>query len=813
MVPRTLITAALLAGCTICTYGQNFSGLQYKRLSRAEDLGTMLESLLGRIGGSVDGSIDSVVVAGDYEQELHLRIYYTDLINGYFTVSTMNRGRGREPQVEVVRFKQSERSSPAECILKLNPAAAKEAFSESPYLRIDVSKRADGGGKVKVFALQKKWVMPGGVAAPNMQIRAVLQPVGVAASLNPNADNGVMPAKKIQFNKAILDTRDGRMKPVPVRTTGGNSAPIRLPFLDPVRFADISGTWLNTNKTAPGITKLVVTNNNYIRVFSKSSSQSAEYESAKGPLSAISATQFRAQFIVDNKLETAQTTGVLDLNLVNNQLQAKYTTKVKMAFNVISKSYNYTFQKQALPVKPFPGVVTLEEFKNKLPDRKPVGPPSTEAQGAGDETISIWDGIAVDNLVDFKNPQDISSINIAVIPDKNPNSGIYYIMPADFHLLWDPSVKSKMGYGLSISYGKQTGETEEDQDAPVRMSAMLTAGISNQERNFVRSLLRGIDPKFREIKDLPLRENLETSFPANLSALYNIPADKIAVTAGSDFNKTITVAWRTDADTKEFIQTALTTGEGIAAAVVLKPRNEQLPDYEVPALISLSDNSSFGKMNLDPKTWRSREWINETAYPLKLKYLHVLKKSLNGNTPIVYSWSMENAEIPSRARVSFDNSRVPVWLDNDPTAVMWLDYSVMDCSPCHDSVIVAITDGVPANLAQQIRVNIPPAVFDTMKAQQFLVTLRSRQADPKGGTVTELPAVYITREPGKNFFIGPLFIHKGGTPEYEFNVKIETLSGDFIISEQWLPATEKELLLGTSRMKAIFKGTITDLEQ
>jgi hypothetical protein len=106
-----------------------------------------------------------------------------------------------------------------------------------------------------------------------------------------------------------------------------------------------------------------------------------------------------------------------------------------------------------------------------------------------------------------------------VIPDKNPHSGIYYILPADFHLIWNPAVKARKGYGLSISYGKQTGQPDEEStDAPVRMSAILTAGISNREKSFVRNLLKANFSNFKEIRNLPLREILETTFPATLGA-------------------------------------------------------------------------------------------------------------------------------------------------------------------------------------------------------------------------------------------------------------------------------------------------------
>lgn len=811
MISRVMLILLVGFFTTLASFAQNFSGLQNKKLSKVEDLGASLESLLSRLGGRIEGNIDSVVVISDTEKELRVRIFYTGFVNGYFRVSTMNNARQSEQAVNACNFSQTAAASPAECILSLNAGAPGSPLPESPYLRIDIAKKEGVAGKVRIFDLRKKWLPSGGVSAPGMLIRVMLEPVGVAATLNPVSDNGVVPSKKLRFNKAVLDNMDGHMKVTPVKSSGGYSVPVSYRISDMSLFDDISGTWLNANKSAP-LTKLIVSGNNYIRLFSRPSAQAAEYESAKGAMSTVNATQYFADLKADSKLDGVKTNIRIDLNLVSNQLAVKYATRNGMF--TPTRTYNYTFQREVTNTKAKLAGFSMNEYKLRVPDKKPPPTQSTVAEGAGTDVIYLWDEISVDNLVDFKNPQDISNINMTVIPDKNPFSGIYYYMPADFHLIWNPAVKAKRGYGMSISYGKQTGEPEEETtDGSVRMSAILTAGISPREKDFVRDLLKSINPNFKEVRTLPLRENLETSFPGTLTALYNIPAERISVISGTDFSTgTITVAWRTDAATKEEIQTALTSGEGIAASVILKPKNEQIPSFVLDAGISLSNQRSFGKMELEPATWRTKEWTNQTSFPLKLKYLHVLRKSPAQTSPVIYSWSLNNLEVAPQGRVSFDNSRVPVWLDNDPTSVMWLDYNVVDCNSCKDSVIFAVIDGVPAGMTQQIKINIPPAVYDTLKSVSFIVTVRSLQADPRGATMIELPAVKVTREAGKVFMVGPLFIQKGGSPDFEFNIKAETADGDFYLSDQWIRSSEREILLGKTRMKEIFKGIIPGLE-
>ena len=152
------------------------------------------------------------------------------------------------------------------------------------------------------------------------------------------------------------------------------------------------------------------------------------------------------------------------------------------------------------------------------------------------------------------------------------------------------------------------------------MSATLTAGISSRERNFVKALLKSTFLDFVDLRFLPLREKPEFTFQNTLGAQYNIPKERITVLTSTDLNNDIQVSWYTDAGTKDFIQEALTTHEGIAASVILKPDDEDIVDQQIPAIINLADIRTIGKINLEPVTWRSRNLRNTSPYPLKLKY-------------------------------------------------------------------------------------------------------------------------------------------------------------------------------------------------
>jgi hypothetical protein len=391
-----------------------------------------------------------------------------------------------------------------------------------------------------------------------------------------------------------------------------------------------------------------------------------------------------------------------------------------------------------------------------------------------------------------------------IFPDKNPASGVYYFLPADYHLRYENRDVPEKGYNMSILYGSNTAAEE----APVRMSAKLTAGISTREIAFIRTLLKASIPTAKEVRLLPLRENPVFSFQSYLTSQYNIPQNKIAVESSTDLSNDIRVAWQTDATTKEFIQTALTSREGLAASVILKPQSEAIIDQQIPVTINLADGRTLGKITLDPATWRSKKWQNTTPYPLQLKYLNILKLSESGRNPIIYSWSLGQSVVPSKAQVSFDPSLVPTWLDRQESVLMWIDYVVADCKACDEKVIDAITGGVSGNKAQLVKFVIPPVVFDSLQAAYFMINVRSQQLDPNGTSVKELPsALKVTKASDKEFAAGPLYVPTGGTLSFEYKITMATADGEFREGGDWIPATEKEILLGKTRMKTLFSST------
>src|SRR5688572_7611527 len=161
---------------------QNFSGLQNKRLTRIEDVSSLVESQIGNLlGGKINGKIDSVVVTVDSEKILKGKIYYTEFINGFFTVSVLTASKQRQNEIVTTKFSQAAKPSPCEFTLQLAESVPKGTRIESPFLRIDVAKKENGTGNINLFSLNKSWKNE--LDPQNVIINVALNPVGKAASL------------------------------------------------------------------------------------------------------------------------------------------------------------------------------------------------------------------------------------------------------------------------------------------------------------------------------------------------------------------------------------------------------------------------------------------------------------------------------------------------------------------------------------------------------------------------------------------------------------------------------------------------------
>jgi hypothetical protein len=440
-----------------------------------------------------------------------------------------------------------------------------------------------------------------------------------------------------------------------------------------------------------------------------------------------------------------------------------------------------------------PTAVRLAEISNfkygiKDEDR------ALNAIGPGATPIDLLEGLRAEADLQLSATK-ILKIFPDVYQDQHPNSGIFYFRPAGYSLDWTPDA----GYGMRMLYSGASGEGGAGE---VLMAARLNAGVDTGTLDLARALLQAYKNRhpgvaFNALRPLPI-DSADVSLSVGLRA-YNIPPEKIAIVALSDVLGQIDMSWITDTTTKDFIQVALSEDVGINGAVTFKPTGNGLAAPQVPVRILLADPDTFGEFR-----WRRGErWRNETAYPVKLRYLHMLL--LEGNEPIIYSWNLGNVEVPPRAQVNWDDGRVPRWLDGRALRT-WLDYSVVaSCAPCDEQVLSSITGGVSSRSASQITFRTLTPLADT-GGYEIDVMVRSRYFDPKAAEVQQKPVLVLNAD-NKDFTLGPIYTPaidpSAASAEtlFEYFIELTMPDGTVHRATRWLPATGLRVVIGKSQLE------------
>lgn len=412
-----------------------------------------------------------------------------------------------------------------------------------------------------------------------------------------------------------------------------------------------------------------------------------------------------------------------------------------------------------------------------------------QGKGPGAGTFDLLEGLRSDVPLAR---QAISRISTRIFQDQNAASGIFYFLPESYALAWNP----EGGYGLRMLYGA----AREGEAAEVLMAARLDAGIETSEVELATKLLaeyraRHAAVQFSELRPLPLEQPPAVSFGVDLQQRYEIPPERIAISALSDALGEVEVSWSTDTVTKENIQLALVEEVGLDGAMVYTPAGGGLPPQSVALRMRLADPETFGR-----QSWRRGEaWRNATPYPVRLNYLHALL--FQEHVPVVLSWNLDGASIPSGARAEFDAQTVPSWIDRR-AARMWLDYApAADCAPCDAEVVAAITGGVTSIGASAVTIRTITPLAD-LGAYEISITLRSRYFDPRSRDEQTKSPVALNAD-NADFTVGPIFVvdrQPGdsipGDPLYSYRLDLALPDGTTRRGTRWIPADSLRLLIG-----------------
>ncbi|WP_117885166.1 hypothetical protein [Aureibaculum luteum] len=414
--------------------------------------------------------------------------------------------------------------------------------------------------------------------------------------------------------------------------------------------------------------------------------------------------------------------------------------------------------------------------------------------------ISLWDNLATD--VNFEFPFDITNIQMNIYSDKNLNSGVFYYLPEAYHLQWNTNT----GYQFDMLYGTASSS---EISGNVNMSGVLTPNISKKESDLIKALLNSYINNNKSIytndnidlKIIPIKSTPTISLSEGLQSAYEIPDKDINVTMSSTINNPINVSWKVDNRIKEEIQVALSeNGGGIFGNMSLTPDSETIPEQKIPVRITLADTRTIGKFILQPNNWRTENWVNETPFPLKLKYIHalVIGEENGRNLPMVYSWGLNNTEVPSKSKAKFNGALMPKWIESK-TERIWIDYSIDECNSCMNEIMNELTGGTSGSNTKTVNFK-SFKVLETTKAAFLEIQIRSKQADPKAKNIIKLTSIIIEKDLSA-ISAGPFYLPEGSELKYEYKLKLVMSDGKIHESDDWISSDEVDVYIGMHTLK------------
>ena len=410
--------------------------------------------------------------------------------------------------------------------------------------------------------------------------------------------------------------------------------------------------------------------------------------------------------------------------------------------------------------------------------------------------------IAADPPIDP--PESISNIGF-IYQDQKPESGLFYFLPRGYRMGWTSDGRYAMGTVYLAS-------PDPAKPGQVVMSVHLATRIDTAQRKLAEELLqaecarRGVP--FTALLRFQVDEPPTISLADALKSTVSIPADQIHVQAISDTLGEIVGTWNTDSVTTRNIETVLSKDIGINGSATFQASGGKLGPQAIPVSITLGDPESFGR----PLFTRGQPWLNDTPYPVRLKYVRaLLLQDIGGKkTPAVYSWGLGDAMVAPGAKVEFDAAKIPGWVDNQ-AKLLWLEYVIPGGTarePYDKTVLTGMTGGVPSLTANNITIRTLKPLADS-GAAALALRIRSKYFDPQGQDLQEKPELVLS-EDNKQYSVGPIHLINRkagqsipGDPLYEYTLTVVMPDGTTYEGTNWVPSDLLTIWIGGAQVKAV----------
>lgn len=393
----------------------------------------------------------------------------------------------------------------------------------------------------------------------------------------------------------------------------------------------------------------------------------------------------------------------------------------------------------------------------------------------------------------------LTSIGADLYRDANPASGIFYYLPARYTLYWD----ADNGYALRFLYG---AAAQPETAGTVSVTARLTSGIDAQELELLKKLLRAALPAdvFKELKPFPFAGTPGFSFKDDLRR-FDIPAEKVSISAISDLAGEVDLAFVTDTVTKDMLELTLTEGLGLTGTATFTSAtgsgNESF-SRTIPVQMRVADPRSFGT-----RYWKRGEMLaNDTPFPLLLKHVHFLTLATDG-TPTVYSYSLGSAELAPRARARFVDGPIRSWLDGRALRA-WVDYTVREDYPAGVEKAKSDWNGGLGQLSTtSVKLTTLTPFTEPGGIARILVDVKSKYFEPQSRSEA-IRSVALTHD-NESATIGPVFlvnrsvdeVGREGDPLFSFRLSVVKPDGDVAGPGAWTNGDRLEVFLGSRHVR------------
>jgi hypothetical protein len=376
------------------------------------------------------------------------------------------------------------------------------------------------------------------------------------------------------------------------------------------------------------------------------------------------------------------------------------------------------------------------------------------------------------------------------------NKGEFFYIPNSFNIKWT----ANDGYDMNMTYAAQSDPVAGTGN--VRIRGTLTPNISREEVKLVESFLKLYCRKkaisFVSFKEFPA-ENYSNTLAKSLQATFDVNESNVIQTSANSLREEISFTWRVSSAVKDEIEAALVSGGGITAQMSFsEPPPNDTKQYTIRVQIKLDDPGVLGRMELDKTVWRSARWKNATSFPLKLKAVHFLDLASNTEKINVYSCRLNNENIQPGDEVEFDGRNIPVSQDRKFNRI-WLEYDVEKCEPCYGAAIQKLTGGVSSSAQEISFQGIGCFEIDSIRANQLMVEVRSKQLDPQGTTVTTAPTIKLTEAENEKK-LKPLYVPKNAEPDFEYRISFVTTDGD-VKQSGWIKSNTANIIIGKKLVK------------